>query len=115
MRTTGVHPADVAKSAVYGAIHGATGGDLELDDVVASSLDAVRQSADQRGLSGQEALKYATEAAIEAAEGSAEEPQSQIREAVFDELMEDMAAQMEASPEDDAGAQRNPPPEVRDP
>ena len=112
MRTAGARPVDAVKGVVYGVIHGANEGDMELDDVVASSLDAVRESADQLGLSEREAVMHAVEAAFEVAEGMAEEPQSQIREALLDELMEEMAGQMQGSTDDEADAQKDVPPEA---
>ena len=111
MRNAGARPPDAVKGVVYGALHGANEGDMELEDVVASSLDAVRESADQLGLSEQEAVMHAVEAAFEVAEGLAEEPQSQVREALLDELMEEMTGQMQGSTDDEADAQENAPPE----
>lgn len=102
MRRAGAHPADAVKGVVYGAIHGANAGDMELEEVVASSLDAVRESADALGLSEREAVMHAVEAAMEVADGLAEESQSQIREALLDELMEEMTVQTEPSAAGDA-------------
>ncbi len=115
MRTAGARPADAVRGVVYGVIHGANEGDMELDDVVANSLDAVRESADQLGLSEREAVMHAVEAAFEVAEGMAEEPQSQIREALLDELMEEMAAQMQGSTDDEADEQKDVPPDAPTP
>ena len=112
MRNAGARPPDAVKGVVYGALHGANEGDMELEDVVASSLDAVRESADQLGLSEHEAVMHAVEAAFEVAEGLAEEPQSQVREALLDELMEEMTGQMQGSTDDEANAQENAPPET---
>ena len=55
---------------------------------VAQSIDAVRDSAAELGLSEEEVVQYATEAAIQAAEELARGPQKQVREVVLDELME---------------------------
>ena len=112
MRTAGARPVDAVRGVVYGVIHGANEGDMELDDVVASSLDAVRESADQLGLSEREAVMHAVEAAFEVAEGMAEEPQSQIREALLDELMEEMAGQMQGPTGDGIDEQKDVPPEA---
>ena len=112
MRTAGARPADAVKGVVYGALHGANEGDLALEDVVASSLDAVRETADQLGLSERDAVMHAVEAAFEVAEGLAEEPQAQIREALLDELMEEMSPQEQSSADDSVGAQNGTPSET---
>ena len=115
MRSAGARPVDAVKGVVYGVIHGANEGDMELDDVVASSLDAVRESADQLGLSEREAVMYAVEAAFEVAEGMAEEPQSQIREALLDELMEEMTIQMPTPANENIDVKHDEPPEANTP
>lgn len=115
MRSAGARPVDAVKGVVYGVIHGANEGDMELDDVVASSLDAVRESADQLGLSEREAVMYAVEAAFEVAEGMAEEPQSQIREALLDELMEEMTIQMPTPANENIDVKNDEPPEANTP
>ena len=84
----GAHPRDAVRGAVHGAIHGASDVDLEIGAVVAQSIDAVRDSAAELGLSEEEVVQYAAEAAIEAAEELAQEPQEQVKEVILDELMD---------------------------
>jgi len=84
----GAHPRDAVRGAVHGAIHGASDVDLEIGTVVAQSIDAVRDSAAELGLSEDEVVQYAAEAAMEAAEELTQESQKQVREVVLDELME---------------------------
>jgi hypothetical protein len=97
---SGANSQDAVRGAVYGAIHGANNTGLEMGSVVTDSIEAARQAAPGLGISEQEAIGYATQAAMEAAEGLTEEPRSQIREAVLDELMEEAAASEQAAPTD---------------
>lgn len=53
----GGHPADAVRGAVYGVIHGVSDADLEGRAAVAPSLDVVRESAAELGLSEQKVVK----------------------------------------------------------
>ena len=94
---TAVNPMDALRSATYGAMQGAEEAGLLTGRVVAHILKAARRTAAELGLSEREAEAAAAQAAVEAAGQFTKEIETEVKQAVLDELLSDS----KASPDSD--------------
>lgn len=84
---TAMNPVDALRAATYGAIQGAEEAGLLTDRVVAHTIKAARRAAVELGLSESEAETAAAQAAVEAAEQFTRGIETEVKQAVLDELL----------------------------
>jgi len=86
---TAMNPVDALRSATYGAIQGAEEAGLLTGKVVAHIVKAARRAAAELGLSENEAETTAAQAAVEAASQFTKKIETEVKQAVLDELLSD--------------------------
>ena len=88
---TATDPRDALRGAAYGAVQGAGEANLPIDEVAAHTVKAAREAALDLGLTEQEAVACAAQAAMESAAQFGK--QAQVEKAVLEELLSLPAAQ----------------------
>lgn len=95
---TAMNPVDALRSVTYGAVQGAEEAGLLTGKVVAHIVKAARKAATELGLSEKEAEVTAAQAAVEAAGQFTKEIETEVKQAVLDELLSDSKTPSDSDP-----------------
>ena len=102
LATTATDPNEALRGAMHGVIQGASEAGLHVGNAVVHAVKAARDAATDLGVSEQQAGKVAAQAAIESAAQLGNEMETQVFDAVLEQLMDDADTRSgeEAAPND---------------